>query len=56
MKFYYAYYSSHDNKTYIISEYLNPYLMSSDYLLFDSAEECRKYWEEKGVKIDRYAV
>ena len=52
--FYYMY-QSRDGKNYIIEEYLNPYLMTGDYLLFDSAEECAAYWKERGVEVDRYA-
>ena len=54
-KFYYAY-DSRDGHTYCIGEFLNPYLMMSDYLLFDSAEECVNYWKEHGKEVDRYAV
>lgn len=52
--YYYAY-KSRDGHTYLMKEYLNPSLMTGDYLLFDSAEECISYWKEKGIEVDRYA-
>lgn len=39
-------------KWFICCEQLNPYLMTGDYLLFESAEECRMYWESEGVVFD----
>ena len=48
-------YKSRDGHTYCICESLNPYLMTGDYLLFDTAEDCVKYWEKHGTIIDRYA-
>ena len=51
---YYAY-KSRDGHIYCIGEYLNESLMSGDYLLFDSAEECVAYWHENGVEVDRFA-
>ena len=56
MYIYYLYHSAHDGLNYLLREYLDPYLMTSDYLLFDTAEDCRNYWEKKGVKIDRWSV
>ncbi len=53
MLYYYAY-KSRDGHTYCVKEYMNPSLMTGDYLLFDSAEECVKHWAERGVIIDRY--
>lgn len=52
--FYYAY-ESRDGHCYCIGEALNPYLMTGDYLLFDSPEECVSYWRKNGVEVDRYA-
>lgn len=48
-------YKSRDGHTYCIQERLNSSLMTGDYLLFDSAEDCVTYWRELGVIIDRYA-
>lgn len=55
MLFYYLYHSK-DGYNYVLCEELNPYLMESDYLLFDSLRECVSYWENQGVKVDRYAL
>lgn len=37
---------------YICCNYLNPYLMTGDYPLFDTEEACREYWESEGVVFD----
>lgn len=55
MKLFYYAYKSRDGHVYCIEEALNPYLMTGDYLLFDSAAECVAYWKENGVEVDRYA-
>ena len=54
-KFFYYAYESRDGHCYCIKEELSPYLMTGDYLLFDSAEKCVEYWRKKGVEVDRYA-
>lgn len=55
MAFYYLYHSR-DGLNYVLREELNPSLMTGDYLLFDSLEECVSYWKRQGVKVDRYAL
>ena len=52
---YYAY-KSRDGHVYCIYEALTPYLLHSDYLLFDSKEKCVSYWKTQGVEVDRYAL
>lgn len=49
---YYAY-KSRDGHVYLMREVLNPALMTGDYPLFSTAEECETYWKENGMKIDR---
>lgn len=51
---YYAY-KSRDGHVYCVYEPLDESLMCGDYLLFDTAEECVKYWREHGLEVDRYA-
>ena len=51
---YYAY-DSRGGHTYCIREALNPYLMTGDYLLFDTAADCIRYWKDHGIEVDRYA-
>lgn len=51
---YYAF-KSRDGHVYLIHEQLNASLMSGDYLLFDSADDCISYWAGEGVQIDRFA-
>lgn len=51
---YYAY-KSRDGHTYLMKECLNDSLMTGDYLLFDTAEECINYWKNQGIEVDRYA-
>ena len=51
---YYAY-KSRDGHVYCMHEALSPYLSTGDYLLFDSAEDCVRYWAAEGIEVDRYA-
>lgn len=51
--FYYAY-RARDGHTYCIGEEINASLMSGDYILFDSRQECIEYWKQRGVVIDRF--
>ena len=47
---YYAFFT-HDGKTKVMCEPLNPFLMMADYLLFSSKEACVNYWEGQGFEI-----
>ena len=47
--FYYLNWDRRNKCYYIEAEPLNPYLMTSDYLLFDTPEDCKKYWVRNGI-------
>lgn len=53
--FYYRVWDRINKCYYIECAALDPYLMTSDYLLFDSAEDCEKYWKENDA-IDELAL
>lgn len=49
--FYYGVWSVREKVIVIFKSALNPYLMTGDFLLFDTREECVKYWEGMGCKV-----
>ena len=51
MLFYYGVYSRRTGKIVITCSALDPYLMTGDYLLFDTEVECRNYWEKQGCEV-----
>lgn len=49
--FYYCYYSREDGKCHVEPICLDPYSMTGDYLLFNSAEECAEYYRKEGKEV-----
>ena len=48
--YYYAV-KSKDGVYRCVAEYMSPYMMTGDYLMFDSAEECIEYWASEGLEV-----
>ena len=47
-------YKSRDGRVYLVYEALTPSLMTGDYLLFDTAEDCLAWCDAEGIKVDGY--
>lgn len=56
MEIVYYLYQSRDGHYYIYCENLTPYLMTSDYLLFDSKDLCLEYWKAQGIEVVEYEM
>ena len=41
-----------DGRYVCVCGVLNPYLMAGDYPVFDTAEECIRYWRGKGIVVE----